>query len=412
LGLDNIKVNGVYDEEDGSIHVDVSSTQTEILCRECHKPTEPHGFGRPLILRHVSLLLHKVYVEITPPRGICKNCDKSTTTTQTLGWYNRNGHHTKLYNDYLMLQLIGTTIVDIAKKECLSEDILQGVMDRCEIDKVDWKSIKRIGLLGIDEIANKKGYQNYITLITSNYNGLTSILGIVKGKKYADIKGFLASIPKKKRKTITSVCVDMCDGYISAVKDELGTDIPIVVDRFHVAKLYRKSITKLRSDELRRLRRELSEDEYKELSPAIKILIKNSECYSKQDKKVIEPLFKHSPAIKAAYRLARELTHIYNTHHRKSTAKKKIQVWVKKVECSDVNCLNTFIKTLGKYEDHITNYFINRDTSGWVEGLNNKFKVIKRRCYGLTNLKHFFQRIFLDLRGYDIFLPEQSLSVQ
>jgi len=32
--------------------------------------------------------------------------------------------------------------------------------------------------------------------------------------------------------------------------------------------------------------------------------------------------------------------------------------------------------------DKITNYFINRQTSGFVEGLNNKIKVIKRRCYG------------------------------
>ena len=28
---------------------------------------------------------------------------------------------------------------------------------------------------------------------------------------------------------------------------------------------------------------------------------------------------------------------------------------------------------------------------------NNKIKVLKRRCYGLFNLGHLFQRIFLDL---------------
>ena len=123
------------------------------------------------------------------------------------------------------------------------------------------------------------------------------------------------------------------------------------------------------------LRHELSEDEYKKLSPAIKILIKKSECYDKQDKKILEPLFTLSPAIKAAYWLARELTHIYNTHHRKATAKNKIDVWIKKGEGSEVDCLNTFIKTLNQYGDYITNYFIKRDTSGWVEGLNNKVKV-------------------------------------
>jgi transposase len=38
-----------------------------------------------------------------------------------------------------------------------------------------------------------------------------------------------------------------------------------------------------------------------------------------------------------------------------------------------------------------------------VEGFNNKIKVLKRRCYGLFNLKHIFQRIFLDLEGYRLF---------
>ncbi|MEA1895312.1 MAG: transposase, partial [Euryarchaeota archaeon] len=62
-----------------------------------------------------------------------------------------------------------------------------------------------------------------------------------------------------------------------------------------------------------------------------------------------------------------------------------------------------FISTLDKYMDKITNYFINRQTSGFVEGLNNKIKVIKRRCYGILNVKHLFQRIHLDLTGYSLY---------
>ena len=53
--------------------------------------------------------------------------------------------------------------------------------------------------------------------------------------------------------------------------------------------------------------------------------------------------------------------------------------------------------------DGITNYFINRQTSGFVEGFNNKIKVIKRRCYGILNVKHLFQPIHLDLEGYSLF---------
>ena len=56
--------------------------------------------------------------------------------------------------------------------------------------------------------------------------------------------------------------------------------------------------------------------------------------------------------------------------------------------------------TLNTHFEEITNYFVDRQTSGFVEGLNNKIKVLKRRCYGITNLTHLYQRVCLDLNGY------------
>ena len=61
-------------------------------------------------------------------------------------------------------------------------------------------------------------------------------------------------------------------------------------------------------------------------------------------------------------------------------------------------------QTLDKWIDEITNYFIDRQTSGFVEGLNNKIKVIKRRCYGILNTNHLFQHIFLDVQGYGLYV--------
>jgi transposase len=53
--------------------------------------------------------------------------------------------------------------------------------------------------------------------------------------------------------------------------------------------------------------------------------------------------------------------------------------------------------------DLITNSFITRSSSGWVEGLNNKIKVLKRRSYGIKNLDNPFRRIWLDLRAHEAF---------
>jgi transposase len=99
----------------------VSSTKAEIPCRKCQGSTSPHGAGQKLVLRHLSLLGREVYIEIIPSRGICKSCDNHPTTTQTLSWFEDGGRHTKPYNDYLLLQLIGSTLVDVAKKEVLSQ---------------------------------------------------------------------------------------------------------------------------------------------------------------------------------------------------------------------------------------------------------------------------------------------------
>lgn len=69
---------------------------------------------------------------------------------------------------------------------------------------------------------------------------------------------------------------------------------------------------------------------------------------------------------------------------------------------------NKFIKTLRKWKNEIANYFINRNTNAFVEGLNNKIKVLKRRCYGIFNLKHLFQRLHLDISGYRILLGNSA----
>jgi len=410
LGLSDIIITDTKEARDGSIHIIVKSIKTEILCPHCKTPMEPYGYGRSLTLRHLPVFGREVYIEITPPRGICKRCDDNPTATQTLDWFKQNGHMTKPYEDYLMLQLIGSTQSDVAKKESVTEENLQNIMDRYKMESVDWGTIKRIGLLGIDEIAQKKGYKDYVTIITSRYQTKNKILGVIEGKEKANIEAFLSSIPKKKKKTITAICVDMCNNYIGAISAVFSSDIPIVVDRFHVAKLYRKSIAELRSQELKRLRKDLTKESYQALRPAIKILISKQERYNKKEKEILSPLFKLSPAIKAAYRLSRELMIIYNTHYKKETAQRKIEQWIRKVELSSVTCLDTFIKTLAYYSDYIGNYFIRRETSGFVEGINNKVKVIKRRCYGIYNLKHLFQRIYLDLQGYDIFLPKHMVT--
>ena len=110
-----------------------------------------------------------------------------------------------------------------------------------------------------------------------------------------------------------------------------------------------------------------------------------------------------SPDLKLAYQFREQLTAIFDLPIQKAAAQRKFRAWIKRVRQSGLTCFNPFIKMLLNWLDEISNFFIHRDTSGFVEGFNNKVKVLKRRCYGIFNLQHLFQRIFLDLEGYRLF---------
>ncbi|WP_148288218.1 transposase, partial [Prochlorothrix hollandica] len=51
--------------------------------------------------------------------------------------------------------------------------------------------------------------------------------------------------------------------------------------------------------------------------------------------------------------------------------------------------------TIKNHFDGICNYFYNRTTSGKMEGINNKIKVIKRQAYGFTNFDHLRMRLLI-----------------
>lgn len=206
------------------------STKKEIICRCCGKPIEPNGYSQTILLRHLPILGRKTFIEITPARGRCSHCDGNPTTSQKLDWYDRKSPHTKAYEKHILLSLVNSTIVDVSVKEDVGYKAIEAIVDRYICEKIDWSEIKNIGLLGIDEISSKKGYKDYLTIVTSRVAHEIKILAVLKGHEKDTIKAFLSTIPKKLRKTIIAVCTDMCDGFINAAKEVFGKKVPIVVD--------------------------------------------------------------------------------------------------------------------------------------------------------------------------------------
>jgi Transposase len=67
--------------------------------------------------------------------------------------------------------------------------------------------------------------------------------------------------------------------------------------------------------------------------------------------------------------------------------------------------LEAFIRTFEAWQEEILNYFDARQTSGPVEGINNKARVILKRSYGLKSADSLWTRLILDLnRAKDVVL--------
>jgi len=405
LDIPSLEIISQATNNKGEIILSVRSTKTETPCHKCGKPaTIRHGNGPTQTIRHLPVLDTPMYLVITPVRYKCEHCDGSITTTEAYDWCKKGSHITNGLSDYLMRQLIHSTVEDVAKKERIGYKKLTIAINNTISTEVNWASYVSLKILGIDEIAIKKGHKDYVTVIStkSTPDGQVSVLAVLPGRLKKDVVAFLSSIPEHLKKTVESVCTDMYDGYVNAVVEVFGEGV-LVIDRYHVSKRYREPLDKLRISEMQRLKTTLPEDEYSQLEGMMWILRKNHECLSEVERDKLALLYKHSPKLKAAHSLALKLTQIFNTHCSKKSGLAKINRWIKRAQKSDVTCFKSFIVTLIKYKSYIANYFKNRRNSGFVEGLNNLIKVAKRRCYGILKIETFFQRLFLDLQGFEIY---------
>jgi transposase len=298
---------------------------------------------------------------------------------------------------------VNATIEDVSIKAKVSYDRVLGVLERRIDDRIDWGQYENIGVLGIDEIALKKGHGDFVVIVTARLSAQRLvILGVLENREKDTVIAFLRSIPLRLLKTIHTVCSDMYEGFTEAVREEIQS-AQLVIDRFHVTRKYRDGLDGLRKQELKRLKGELTQEVYSQLKGNLWALRKKQSDLKPEERKVLRTLFSFSPQLKLAYALQYQLTAIFDQKISKTIAKTKIKAWIKRVEKSGLTCFDEFIKTLTYWWEEITNFFIQRANSGFVEGFNNKIKVLKRRCYGLFNLKHIFQRIFLDLEGYRLF---------
>jgi transposase len=121
-------------------------------------------------------------------------------------------------------------------------------------------------------------------------------------------------------------------------------------------------------------------------------LLKNEENLSEEQLNKLIQVKNVSPILKAMHEFKEKIRTIFNQTNDWYTGVFKLGMWLSKAKKYFSNSNNTIIR----WFDEIIAYFDNRTTSGAVEGINNKLKLIKRSSYGFRNFDNFRIRCLLN----------------
>jgi len=140
----------------------------------------------------------------------------------------------------------------------------------------------------------------------------------------------------------------------------------------------------------------LSRKERKRLRSLMHDFRRRPEDLTEEQTTALEALFEKVPALGQIYHLRWNATRIFDTAGSPSAAARALNAWIAEVRESGLDW-EPFITMLQGHWKGILAYFDDRRTSGPVEGINNKIRVIMRRGYGLRNIATLWTRAILDI---------------
>ena len=115
-----------------------------------------------------------------------------------------------------------------------------------------------------------------------------------------------------------------------------------------------------------------------------------------KERQKLEQLFTEIPALRTLYKLRIRFKAIFDTAtSRKQAAFALTDLFMDATDAFPE--LEGFVRTYEQWQDQILNYFESRQTSGVVEGINNKARVVTKRAYGIKSADTLWTRLILDL---------------
>lgn len=379
-----------YDPDHARLHVFCDHLNHSATCPTCgHLSTAIHQYSRRA-LRDLPWAGKACLIEFVARRFFCGEC--CCPFREELEWLPRHSRLTARYAASVFEQCRRTSIQAVHRQERLGYKTVERlyyahaeIMTRSEEPVL-------VRELGIDEIALRKGHDQFVLVLSDLERG--RILALLPDRTKETLLAYFADWTEAQRQAVRDVAMDLWEPYAQAVEASLP-QARIVADRFHVMKLLNDQVTTAR----RQIQRDASEAVRAVLKGSRWLLMRNESDLSPEQKARLQAMFEAVPELGKLHRLKERFRAIFAEPISRELGNWRLFGWIGEVERSGLSALVTFVGTLRRRLTHILNYFPARLSSGRVEGLNTKIKLIKRSGYGFRNFAHFALRVQVECDG-------------
>jgi transposase len=318
----------------------------------------------------------RVYLEVEVRRVYCKGCD--AVKSEYLSWM-RDPFYTKRFAYYVGKRCQSTAIREVADELHLDWRTAKSMEKAYMREKLRRAGKPAPRVVGVDEISVRKGH-NYRIVVSDLERGRPIWFG-GKDRSEESMDLFWGELGSKKAEKVRLAVMDMWEAFEnSAVKN--APQAAILYDKFHVMKKLGEAMDAVRRSEYKNL----PEEEKSYIKGNRYILLSHQQNLDLKGRKRLKRLLNVNRRLNTAYVLKESFGQLWDYKY-PASALKFFENWKSSLKGQDLKPYEKFADTIERHWDGIAAHCKpeNKVSLGFVEGLNNKIRVIQRRAYGLRD---------------------------
>lgn len=319
-----------------------------------------------------------MYLEFEIRRVTCDRCQ--AVKTETLTWLFESGRFTKRFEEKVGRMARQMPLTEVAKLNQISWDQAW----RMELEYMRELMKKHppsfnIRAIGIDEISVRKGHTYRVVVADLDEHRPVWIGG--QGRTKEDIDKFFTEIGEERSMNIELAVMDMWKAFRNSTAEH-APNARIVFDKFHVLQHLSSALDEIRRQEYKRV----NEKERKYIKGQRYTLLSHKANLDIEGRRSLKLLLKANKRLHKAYLLKEAFGQLWDYLY-PASARKFFENWKTQLRWQSLKPFEEFAAMIEKHWDGIVSYCHpgNKVSLGFMEGLNNKIRVIQRRAYGIKN---------------------------